>query len=46
MRILSPITGIAMVQLTEEDVVRHRLVKEIIRAYDKLQQNQSDHHVH
>jgi phosphate starvation-inducible PhoH-like protein len=46
MRILSPIKGISMVQLTEEDVVRHRLVKEIIRAYDKLQQNQSDHYVH
>lgn len=46
MRILSPIKGISMVQLTEEDVVRHRLVKEIIRAYDKLQQNQSDQHGH
>jgi phosphate starvation-inducible PhoH-like protein len=33
--ILRDIKGIAMIHLTEEDVVRHRLVKEIIRAYDK-----------
>lgn len=35
MDILRDIKGIAMIHLTEEDVVRHRLVKEIIRAYDK-----------
>jgi phosphate starvation-inducible protein PhoH len=29
-----------MIQLTEMDVVRHRLVKEIIKAYDKLKQDQ------
>lgn len=34
-RILSNIDGIAHIQLDEEDVVRHRLVKAIIRAYDK-----------
>ncbi len=34
-RILKNIEGIAHIQLTEDDVVRHRLVKEIIRAYDK-----------
>lgn len=34
-RILHNIPGIAHVQLDEEDVVRHRLVKAIIRAYDK-----------
>ncbi len=33
--ILRDIKGIAMIHLSEEDVVRHRLVKEIIRAYDK-----------
>ena len=34
-RILQNIDGIAHVVLDEEDVVRHRLVKTIIRAYDK-----------
>ncbi|HRE50891.1 MAG TPA: PhoH family protein [Flavitalea sp.] len=34
-RILSPIDGIAHIALDEDDVVRHRLVKAIIRAYDK-----------
>ena len=29
------IEGIAYIQLDEADVVRHRLVKSIIRAYDK-----------
>ena len=34
-RILNNIEGISHIQLTEDDVVRHRLVKAIIRAYDK-----------
>jgi len=34
-RILKDIDGIAHVELDEEDVVRHRLVKAIIRAYDR-----------
>lgn len=34
-RILQNIDGIAHIELDEEDVVRHRLVKQIIRAYDK-----------
>jgi phosphate starvation-inducible PhoH-like protein len=34
-RILKNIDGIAHIELDEEDVVRHRLVKAIIRAYDK-----------
>ena len=33
--LLSPIKGIEAVYLTAEDVVRHRLVKAIIRAYEK-----------
>ena len=32
-RILSGIEGIALIYLTESDVIRHRLVKDIIRAY-------------
>lgn len=34
MRILKHINGIAQIELNEEDVVRHRLVKAIIKAYD------------
>ena len=37
MRILKGIDDIASVTFTEKDVVRHRLVQEIIRAYDKAQ---------
>lgn len=36
LKILSPIEGIATIKLNESDVVRHRLVKEIIKAYEKL----------
>jgi phosphate starvation-inducible protein PhoH and related proteins len=34
-RILKNIDGIGHIELDEEDVVRHRLVKSILRAYDK-----------
>jgi phosphate starvation-inducible protein PhoH and related proteins len=34
-RILKNVDGISHIELDEEDVVRHRLVKAIIRAYDK-----------
>jgi len=34
-RILQNIEGISHIALTEEDVVRHKLVKAIIKAYDK-----------
>jgi phosphate starvation-inducible protein PhoH and related proteins len=49
-RILRNIDGITHIELDEDDVVRHRLVKAIIRAYDKdferLQQDglNKDHH--
>lgn len=35
MELLQGIDGIAFVELSTEDVVRHRLVKEIIKAYNK-----------
>ncbi len=38
-RILQKIDGIEFVYLTEVDVVRHRLVKEIIRAYAQARTN-------
>jgi phosphate starvation-inducible PhoH-like protein len=34
-RILQKIEGIAHIELDEDDVVRHRLVKQILRAYEK-----------
>ncbi len=34
-RILKGISGIATVQLSDKDVVRHRLIQEIIKAYEK-----------
>lgn len=40
LRILSPIKGIATIRLTAEDVVRHRLVKAIIKAFDADKDNQ------
>lgn len=35
-RILRDIEGIAFCEFTEVDVVRHRLVQQIIRAYDRV----------
>jgi phosphate starvation-inducible PhoH-like protein len=35
--IMGGIDGIGIINLTTEDVVRHRLVKEIIKAYDKTE---------
>jgi len=46
-RILKNIDGIAHIELDEEDVVRHRLVKSILRAYDKEhkeRENERDGH--
>jgi phosphate starvation-inducible PhoH-like protein len=34
-RILRDIKGIGVINLSGEDVVRHKLVKQIIDAYDK-----------
>jgi phosphate starvation-inducible PhoH-like protein len=40
-RILKNIDGIAHIELEEEHVVRHRLVKAIIRAYDKEKEKEN-----
>jgi phosphate starvation-inducible PhoH-like protein len=42
-RILKNIDGIGHVELDEEDVVRHRLVKAIIRAYDREHNKDNSH---
>ena len=34
-KVLNKIKGIGLVELNEKDVVRHRLVKDIIKAYNK-----------
>jgi len=46
MRILRNIDGISHIELDEEDVVRHKLVKAIIKAYEKEREKegQSFHH--
>jgi len=35
MRILADIEGILIIKFDERDIVRHKLVKRIVRAYDK-----------
>lgn len=44
MRILQNIEGIAHIELNEEDVVRHRLVKAIIKAYEKEHEREEARH--
>lgn len=41
-RILKHIDGIAHIELDEEDVVRHKLVKSIIKAYNKFDEHHAD----
>lgn len=41
-KILKGIEGIGIVYLTERDVVRHRLVKEIVKAYEKHHQREKE----
>lgn len=41
-KILRNIEGIAHIELDEEDVVRHRLVKAIIKAYDREKQREQE----
>jgi phosphate starvation-inducible PhoH-like protein len=45
-RILKNIDGIAHIELDEEDVVRHRLVKAIIKAYDREKETEHVHGFH
>jgi phosphate starvation-inducible PhoH-like protein len=39
---LKNIDGIGYIELDEEDVVRHKLVKAILRAYDKEYQREQE----
>ncbi len=40
-RVLSRVEGLAFIYLSERDVVRHRLVQEIIKAYEAREQEES-----
>lgn len=44
--LLSHIHGIGHLELNEEDVVRHRLVKAIIKAYEKDKEKNKEHEPH
>jgi phosphate starvation-inducible PhoH-like protein len=41
-RILKGVEGIGFVEFNQADVIRHRLVKSILSAYDRLEQSQSN----
>ena len=41
-RILAGIKGIQFIYLTEKDVVRHRLVQEVIKAYEKYEKEKEE----
>jgi phosphate starvation-inducible PhoH-like protein len=41
MRILANIEGISIIKFDERDIVRHKLVKSIVRAYEK-EENEID----
>jgi phosphate starvation-inducible protein PhoH and related proteins len=41
-RILKNVEGIGYIELDEEDVVRHKLVKSILKAYDKENQREME----
>lgn len=42
MRILRGIEGISIIEFDERDIVRHKLVKDIVRAYDLDENDESD----
>lgn len=41
-RVLADTSGISIVHLTDQDVVRHELVQKIIRAYEKYEQQRDE----
>ncbi len=45
-RLLTGIDGISVIRFDERDIVRHRLVKNIVRAYDAEERNRSDANKH
>jgi phosphate starvation-inducible PhoH-like protein len=43
-KVLAEVPGIAFVTFTEKDVVRHPLVQEVIRAYDRFETDREADH--
>ena len=41
-RLLTDIEGISVIRFDERDIVRHRLVKHIVRAYDSEEKSQNE----
>jgi phosphate starvation-inducible PhoH-like protein len=42
MHLLEGIEGISIIRFDERDIVRHRLVKHIVRAYDSEEKNRKE----
>jgi phosphate starvation-inducible PhoH-like protein len=42
METLDDVKGVATIRFSEKDVVRHRLVKRIVDAYDKVAKSRDD----
>ncbi len=42
METLDDVKGVSVIRFTEKDVVRHRLVKRIVAAYDKAEEKRDD----
>jgi len=43
-KVLKKVDDIAIIRLSERDVVRHKLVQDIIKAYERYQNNEMNHH--
>lgn len=43
-KVLKKVDDIAIIRLSERDVVRHKLVQDIIKAYERYQNNEQNHH--
>ncbi len=44
LKILKNIEGIEQIRLTEKDVIRHHIIQEIIKAYEKYYNSNTNHH--
>jgi phosphate starvation-inducible PhoH-like protein len=42
MHLLEGIEGISIIRFDERDIVRHRLVRHIVRAYDSEEKNRKE----
>ena len=42
LEVLQDVEGIAQIRFSEKDVVRHRLVQEIVKAYERAEENRAE----